>query len=205
MSDKKQNRLQKSPNSSIKFLVKHKSLLINLAIVLLFFYLLLHGFLWIISNKGGISTHCAEIKTLISDNQLNWNAFFTVSFDEAVACRTETCKKVVIERALLSLLNTDKPRFFQTSYFVRLNEDENIEKWFRSGEVITTIPTTQGERKVKRLLEGKSGPICTQNWKLDSGLTYMTYLKDGYSEAETIIPVKSEDKILGAVVSRFGD
>lgn len=176
-----------------------------IVLVVLSAYIVLQGLLTFISNKAGITAHCAEIETVIADNQSEWQALFSSDFDQAVACRTEGCTETVLNESARLLRNTDKARFFQTSYFVRLNTDGNIEKWFQSGEVVTTIPTTNGEKKVVRLLEGKSGPICAQNWKVDAGLTFMTYLHDGYSEAETIIPVTSGKDVLGAIVSRFGD
>lgn len=186
--------------------MKNRQNIFGLGALLIIIYFLFQGGIWIISNKTGIGVHCGEIKTLIAANQQNWSQIYTSSFDEAVECRTDLCKKEKIKAVLLSLQDTDKPKFFQTSYFIRLNGDGNIEKWFWSGEVATTIPTSRGERRVASLLQGKSSPICTQNWKIDGTITQMTYLRDGYSEAETILPIKDEDgQILGAIVSRFGD
>jgi hypothetical protein len=185
-------------------MIKPKKVL-RIVLTLVLFYVLFQGFLWIISNKTGISAHCREIETFITDNQENWHSTFTTSFDEAVACRTDICKQNRIGKTLAELRNTHKPRFFQTSYFIRLNSDGNIEKWLRSGEVVTTIPSTGGEKKVVQVLAGESEPICTQNWKLSNGLSYMTYLDDEASEAETILPVMNGSEVLGAIVSRFGD
>lgn len=191
--------------SLLHYSMKNRTVFATLFIVL-FFYLLFEGALWIFSNKGSISLHCDEIRTLISTNQSKWSEIYTTSFDKAVACRTQVCKETKIQDVLLSLQDSHKPRFFQTSYFIRLNSDGNIEKWFRSGEVVTTIPETRGEQRVVSLLQGKSRPICTQNWKIDGTTTRMTYLHDDFSEAETILLVRDADgRILGAIVSRFGD
>ncbi|MEN8253066.1 MAG: hypothetical protein ABFQ62_01660 [Patescibacteria group bacterium] len=185
--------------------VVRKNFIIGLSIFLLTIYLIYQGFLWIISNKFSINAYCSDVKSFIELNNSTFETVFTNSFDVAVACRTEKCKTQQVNQTMLSLEGSDKLKFYQTSYLIRLNTDGNIEKWFWSGDVKTTIPTTDGEKQVTKLLRGKSSPICTQNWKLDSGETHMTYLKDAYSEAEIIIPIKSDRKVIGAFVSRWGD
>lgn len=178
------------------------SILIFFAVVLFFLFQLFVGY---VSNKIGISGHCAELKDFISLNGRALESVFTNSFDQATTCQTEACRLEQITATKLSLRGSHNLTFYESSYFIRLNADKNIEKLFLSGEVKTTIPTTAGEKRVTRLLQGRATPICTQNWKIDASATAMTYLKDGYSEAEIILPVKKLGQVIGAIVMRFGD
>lgn len=179
--------------------------IISTAVFLLILILFIQGISYVISNKVGINAHCDQVTDFITANESQLETLFLKFFDQAVRCRSEECKDQQINQVLAIFQQTDQFKFFGTSYFIRLNNDGNIEKWFPSGEVVTTIPETRGEKKVVRVLQGKARAICSQNWKVDDELTFMTYLKDGYSEAETIIPVKDGNRVIGAIVTRFGD
>ena len=183
----------------------NKDNLITIGFYLAVLWLVVNGFFWFISNKPGIKAHCNEVKNFLANNDAELKKAFTETFDQAVKCQNRECERQLLREVHRSLHGTNNVRFFGTSYFIRLNGDGNIEKWFWSGDIKTTIPETKGERKVAQVLQGDSRAICTQSWKLDAGLTYMTYLKDEYAEAETIIPFYDNGKVVGALVSRFGD
>lgn len=178
---------------------------VSLAIFLIICFLVVQAVIWVISQKTFIYGYCRQLDSFISTNQTSLETALTTSFDRASKCSNEECKKKARQELLTTFQESEKMRFYPSSYPIRLNADGNIEKWLWTGEVVTTIPTTRSEKRVAALLAGVGSPICTQGWKIDGTETSMRYLKDFHSEAEIIKPIKKDGKIIGAWVVLYGD
>lgn len=179
--------------------------LINVATFVFFVALFIDVSVWLISNKVPIYNSCKQLTSFIDANNEQLETAVTTLFDEAAQCSTEECKKNLRTQQLSLFTGSENVKFYPSSYLVRLNKDGNIEKWLWTGEVITTIPSTLGEKRVANLLADSGPPICVQGWKIDTDTTSMRYLKDFTSEAEIIQPIKKDGEIIGAMVMLYGD
>jgi hypothetical protein len=100
----------------------------------------------------------------------------------------------------------------ESTYFIRLKDENTIEKLFLSGKYTTAQSPQAKEKKVLALLKDKRGAICDEGWKIDgneleegfSG-SRMRYLYDMFSEAEILIPVRHDGRVIGAIVKAWGD
>jgi hypothetical protein len=105
-------------------------------------------------------------------------------------------------------------------YFIRLKNGQ-IEKLFQSGNIKYELIDTDGEKLVQKMLLGKVPPIQYPQYTCCGGddlswseaipffrlfVPERHYLKDFYSELETILLIKdNRDNILGAMVDLHGD
>lgn len=90
-------------------------------------------------------------------------------------------------------------------YFIQLCDgDRTICKLFKSGDFRITKIQTNREKRVRKLLEGMQTTV-TDNFRINEQYTAVQYLFDLYSEAEIIVPVISQGKVIGAIVEVYGD
>ncbi len=179
--------------------------------VLIGMYFFVSFFLDKLSNKPAIRAYCQETETFIQENASTFPHLFTTWFDEAKNCQGDsTCQEEVQSRIMTSLDGKESLPYFESTYFIRAKSNTEIEKLFLSGEW-KMITVTKDERKVQKvlaLLQGRHRKICDQGFKTDGlypNIESMTYLHDIWSEAEIIIPVKEDGKVIGAVVKAWGD
>jgi hypothetical protein len=150
---------------------------------------------------------CNEVKTFQKKNLDHLLVVYGFLFEEAKNCHhNEVCEATVSQKILQSFSDSEKVTQFPSTYFIKLSENGVIEKLFLSGRYETDRVDTTEERKALAVLEGKRKEICTEGWRLEDGTgADMTYLHDIYSEAEAIIPVRIDNKLLGAIVKGYGD
>lgn len=183
--------------------------LIALLIFFLILLVLLFAGLYVLdqlSNKPAIRAYCQETREFAQINQSYLETLFTTTFSQAEQCQgDETCMNQVSQSIFSNLEGKSSLSYFPSTYFLRASEN-SIEKLFLSGKYVKSQVTTPREIKVLRLLQGKRGDICDDGFKFDqAGPTDMTYLNDYISEAEVIIPVKKDGKVIGAVIKLWGD
>lgn len=158
-----------------------------------------------ISNKPQIRQYCRDTTNFINLNQQSLSQIFGNIFDEAKTCTDEKCKSKVSDFIMHSLVGKEELTFFPSTYFIRVSNERKIEKLFLGGDYKEKSAETRKEYEVVRLLEGRRNKICDQGWKLDNVTSYMKYLYDFPSEAEIIIPVKENGRVIGAIVKTWGD
>lgn len=159
----------------------------------------------VISNKPAIRHYCAETENFITQNQAHLETLFSTTFDRAQTCTNIDCIHQNNQEIVNGLEGEENLMYFPSTYFIRLGADNEIQKLFLSGNYKLKKAETWKEDMVVKLLEGKRGRICDQGYKIDVNTTTMTYLNDLEAEAEIIIPVKKDGKVVGAVVRWWGD
>ena len=158
------------------------------------------------SNEKWIAEYCKETDEFIALNNDKWRYVFGDFFDEAKSCDNDSgCQERLHDELMVMLQGKEQLGYFPSTYFIRLDPGENIEKMFLSTEYNFTQPATRREKRVVRLLKNRNDRICTQGFKNDLPFSTMKYLYDLPSEAEIIIPVKDGDQVLGAIVKLWGD
>lgn len=171
------------------------------------------AFIDVISNKPQIRQYCAETHVFIDKNSEVFPEIFSKIFTTASTCHGNLqCKQEVSMDLMGRLHGKEDTRYFESTYFLRLASDGMFEKLFLSGDLNRSVPKTRQERNVRALLLGRRDEICDEGWKVDgnelntgfSG-SHMRYLYDMYSEAEIIIPIRSDGKVIGAIVRAWGD
>lgn len=95
-------------------------------------------------------------------------------------------------------------RDFPATYFVRL-QDKELEKLTLSARFTSSPIHFKGEKTVANILRGRGFGRCDQGWKMDQSNSTMRYLYDMHAEAEVILPVRQDGKVLGVVVRAWGD
>jgi hypothetical protein len=129
---------------------------------------------------------------------------FLSYFDEAKICRTDICQQEVskkIHEALKPHLHWKK---YEATYFIRLNEKKNIEKLFLHGEWKEEVVDNSQEMKVVSYLNNPNSKEYLKGILIKHFYQNMIFLGDFYSEGEIIVPVKKDDKIIGAIVKLYG-
>ncbi len=185
--------------------MKYTFAFLNIALII--FLVCCYFVVNVASNKPGIAASCYQSKSFIYNNHIPLQKVFSETFSQNMQCANQVCRKELVQNMFQTFTGSEKMVFFPSSYFIRLNADQNIEKLFFSGELQTTIPETRKEKLIVKLLKGQAEARCTQGWKMDASDTQMTYLKDFPSaEAEIIVPILDiNGKVVGAMVSAFGD
>lgn len=198
--------------------MKQKSKSVNrtrivLAVVSAVVILLLFFAVDSISNKPAIRAYCQNTQEFIDTNQASLSTLFTTVFDSAKECRGNTkCESEVSSSIFSSLYGLEGLGYKESTYFIRLNDENTIEKLFLSGKYTSVRNPQAKEKKVIALLKNERGAICDEGWKIDgneleegfSG-SRMRYLYDMFSEAEILIPVLHDDRVIGVVVKAWGD
>lgn len=149
---------------------------------------------------------------VIQGNQTKYYELVTSIFDDAKKCTDEKCKKKISLKINENLKEMKGTPFYEGIYFIRINENGDLEKMFLHGEVKVEKVNTKGEQKVVNFLTKNNYSMFVNNlylkgFRIDSGISNMHYLNDYYSEAEIIVPIRTYDnaKIVGAVVKGYGD
>lgn len=194
--------------------MKHKlTKLFSILLLVLFIF-----FSFILVKVNGISFNSELDRVavitdyVIQGNQTKYYELVTSIFDEAKRCTDEKCKKKISLRIHDNLKEMKGTPFYEGVYFIRVNENGDIEKMFLQGEVKVEKVNTKGEQKVVNFLTKNSYSMFANNlylkgFRIDSGISNMHYLNDYYSEAEIIVPIRTYDnaKIVGAIVKGYGD
>lgn len=94
---------------------------------------------------------------------------------------------------------------YKSTYFIKIIENNTIEKLFLHGQWKNEPIDTPGERKVLRYLSNNQSKEYLKGFRIDADWSNMRQLSDYYSESEIIIPFKNNNQILGAVVKVYGD
>jgi hypothetical protein len=157
------------------------------------------------ANQGLENTFLMTSK-VIEQNETEVNEIFTSVFNKARECNGDVYCQEGISTEIHRLLANSKEEWpsYTATYFIRLNNNKNIEKLFLHGEWVEETVSTGGEKKVAQFLESpKSGYL--RGIRIDATYSNMVYLRDFYSEAEIIVPVYEGTKVIGAVVKLYGD
>ncbi|HLL61222.1 MAG TPA: hypothetical protein VK338_05875 [Candidatus Nitrosocosmicus sp.] len=197
-------KTKKYNNTDVKKNVKFNPLWV--AILILFLGVCVYIANSFLDQLGKSELHRRYKKTqlYIEKNHTSFADILTKTFDSASTCTLETyvCQIQNKENIYKYIKNTEELDNFSSTYFIRLSDDNMIEKLFLSGEYKKEKVDTWNERKVARFL--KSNKDQLMGIYIDESYSNMRYLKDLYSEAEVIVPVKVNGKTVGAVVRLHG-
>lgn len=179
-------------------------MILKFAVILLILFIFGLAFLQYLGLEGPDSVY-QKTQSAISKNPKGYEQIFIYLFDEAKFCKEARCRKSVSDKIHKILqTNTKSQPFYESTYFIRLKDQDKMEKLFLHGEYKEEKIDTAGEKKVARFLKSKSGSYL-KGFRIDATYTNMNYLEDFYSEAEIIILFKKENKTLGAMVKAYGD
>lgn len=145
---------------------------------------------------------------VINDNPIKYYELVTSIFDESKNCQSIKCKDSVSLKIHDNLSNMKSTPFYEGIYFIRVNNNSEIEKMFLDGSYKLEKVDTNGEKKVFNFLNNYGSlAIYLKGFRIDGGISTMHYLNDFYSEAEIIVPIRTYDraKIVGAIVKGYGD
>lgn len=193
---------------------KHK--LLNAVIMIVVIFVVLISSLIFKLNSVSINTELDRVAIItdyiIQGNQSKYYELVTSIFDDAKKCTDDKCRKKISLKIHDNLIEMKGTPLYEGIYFIRLNNNGEIEKMFLHGQVKIEKVDTKGEQKVVKFITKNDYSIFTNNlylkgFRIDSGISNMHYLNDFYSEAEIIVPIRTFDnqKIVGAIVKGYGD
>jgi hypothetical protein len=141
----------------------------------------------------------------IRNNSENFHTLFENVFDQAKQCNgSSSCEKEISEKVFSLLLDFDKiGRQKESTYFIKLQNDDTFEVLFLSGKYEVDSIDTAKKRQVQKLLNGNIQDLNANKLHLGDGDEDMRYLNQLKSKFETIIPVKKDGKTIGAVVRLY--
>lgn len=211
-----------------KILLQMFSILLIIMTVLLVLGLLA---IFVLSRLQGRDTYNIEsqkIRTMMAEHPGFFKKTFTEILPAAVQCQADAVSCTSFTRAQFDLLSQpsstpdNKDHFTGVNrtpmYFIALQPDGTIAKLFFSGDLKREVVDSRGERMVKALLEGKREHLygsyglhfwCHHPYYKPQDYAQVScskpgFLKDLYSEYETIVTYTENGQIKGAVVFLFG-
>jgi len=198
---------KKSLSSTKKEKSFSRDLYMGVMVLVVIFLSSSYFLMFILSNKPSILKVCQQTEEYIQINESGFSTLFSTLFDRASKCpeNTENCMAVNRTEVYQLLADQESLENFSSTYFIRSAGKDHIEKLFLSGRYQKDEADTNGEKKVKKVLDAEKSKICAEGIKTDNTFTTMTYLNDFISEAEVVIPVKKGDEVIGAVVRIYGD
>lgn len=187
----------------IKFSILIKLVLLVLAITL--------SVLVLKTNEVVLNSEIDRVAVItnyvVLNNHQKYYDIFANIFDEAKLCNNEKCRSDISLKLHNNLVDMKPTMFYEGMYFIRANKSGKIDKLFLSGEYKEKEIETKLESKVFKFISNNNQDLYLKGIRVDGGYSNMKYLKDFYSEAEIVIPVRTYDdmRIIGAIVKGYGD
>lgn len=185
-----------------------KKFLMILVLVALVVIGTLYFFLYYVDSQGqgsNFSYYTNLMSAAVKKDENSVNFIFTALFDKAKDCRDPECQKRVSDELHQKLIHFKDISYYEGTYFIRLNSSGKIEKLFLNGEWKEESVDTPGEKTVYAFLKNPRGRNYLKGFRINEYYSNMVYLADLYSEAEIIMPVIIDNKVIGAIVKAYGD
>lgn len=211
--------------------IRKRFLILSITVGVLISLIVMYGFLlfFFLHISMDFTERAREAEKNFSVNQDQFIPLMTTIFDKAEKTNVRADIDIKYGHLLgkdvscLESINRESKVCYagmrRPVYFIRLKEDK-IQKLFQSGNIKTEVIDIDGERIVRDMLLGKRDPIkfpqhtcCGYDdlsWNEVPFFRFFVketrYLKDFYSELETIFLIRDRDgNIIGAMVDLHGD
>lgn len=147
-----------------------------------------------------------ETETYVQNHSSDLQIIVTDIFDEARDCLDQKCRDNVSQEIFVNLPSFEELENRESTYFVRMRDENTLEKLYLSGQYAVNYVDTDGEKEVKELLNGKKENLNQGKTRwFNTPAPDMIYLEDLPSEFETIVPIQENETVQGAMVRLYGD
>lgn len=183
----------------MKFIIIKLIIIILIPVIVLIYFLLQDGI-------KPINTEYNQTLEYVYTNKITVNNIFTTVFNEAKNCSRKysaACKEKNRRNLEKYFINSCQLDFCYSTYFIRLSNDNKLEKLFLSGDYKLEFINSIGEKIVSNFLQNNQKKLM--GFRINEMFSTMHYLNDLYSEAEIIVPIIVDNKKLGAFVRLYGD